>query len=159
MRRVALILCLLCVAGTTPASAQEQVAPPGNAGVDEYLETIPEAEGNRPARPSTEAPTGQAGIDARTRRELESLGDDGEAAARLADDGIRRSSGSSSAGTGAGSSSAESLDGAAGTGIGAALGQTVSAEEGGMGVALPILLAAALLGAVAIVVLRRRSRP
>jgi MYXO-CTERM domain-containing protein len=164
MRRLALTLCLLTFAGAAPATAQEQVAPPGNAGVDEYLETIPEADGNRPVRPPAES-GGQGGLDADTQRELESLGDDGEAAARLADRAARQSGGTGSSDKapvrdGETGASADSLDGTSGAGLGTVLGQTVSAEDGGLGVGLPILLAVTLLGAVAIVVVRRRrSRP
>lgn len=160
MRRLStLILCLLVLPGTTTALAQEQVAPPGNAGVDEYLETIPEADGNRPARPSGDGGgEPQSALDAQTRQDLEDLGADGAAAARLADEAARAagdrpkgSGGTESAG------SADSLDGAGGSGLGAVLAQTVNSDDGGMGVALPILLLITLVGAAALLVIRRRG--
>ena len=161
MRRLALSLCLLCLGGAAPAAAQEQIAPPGNAGVDEYLETIPEAGGNRAVRPGTgdrEERSGGGALDSDTRRELESLGDDGREAARLADQTAQRSEDAGSGpSTGAGGApSGAGLDGRSGAGLGTVLGQTVSAEDGGMGIALPAILLAALLAAVGLLVLRRR---
>lgn len=54
MRSLALFLSLLALA-VMPAFAGAQDpqvnAPPGNSGIDEYLETVPNADGNRPARP------------------------------------------------------------------------------------------------------------
>lgn len=41
-------LCALCLA--LPASAAAQNAPPGNSGVDQYLETVPDAGGDRVPR-------------------------------------------------------------------------------------------------------------
>ncbi len=45
---LAATLCALCLA--LPASAAAQNAPPGNSGVDQYLETVPDAGGDRTPR-------------------------------------------------------------------------------------------------------------
>jgi hypothetical protein len=44
-----LAACALGLAIPAAAAAQETNAPPGNSAIDEYLETVPSASGNRPA--------------------------------------------------------------------------------------------------------------
>jgi hypothetical protein len=41
--------CALALVLPAAAGAQETNAPPGNSAIDEYLETVPSASGNRPA--------------------------------------------------------------------------------------------------------------
>lgn len=83
MRRASLLVTLLvAVLGcAAPAGAQRSNAPPGNSGVDEYLETVPEAGGHQPTRrdPSNSP------LSAATRERLERAGADGQAAADLAE--------------------------------------------------------------------------
>lgn len=76
MRRVLLIPLLALLALPAPAVAQDCVAPPGTAAIDEYCETIPEATGDRgsPLPPRRVPPA--------TLESLRELGTDG---AKLAD--------------------------------------------------------------------------
>src|SRR4051794_19430184 len=86
-----LLALVLAVTGT--AAAQQQVAPPGVSGVDEYLETVPSADGNRRV-PRSGAKSQSGALNRRTRRRLNALGDDGKSAAALAEagapDAVRR---------------------------------------------------------------------
>jgi hypothetical protein len=160
VRRVlALLVCLVaCVATAAPAAAQREIAPPGNAGVDEYLETVPGGGGNEPLERDR-----RGGLPAGARRKLEGLGRDGRAAAALADAGSPRSTAdgrpAGAAGQGAGPVRGD-VGGAGdgGGGVASVLGQTLGADDG-MGVALPILLVVTLAGAAGFAVVRRgRSR-
>lgn len=83
MRRTTPLLgCLLVCLSGAPALAQQQtLAPPGASGVDEYLETIPTAEGNRPSGGSAPGHS----LSAPQRRALAKLGPDGARAAAVAD--------------------------------------------------------------------------
>ena len=77
MRRLPPILLLLAaLALPAGASAQECIAPPGTAAVDEYCETVPDAAGDRgsPAPPQRVSPG-----------TLSALREQGEDGARLAD--------------------------------------------------------------------------
>jgi hypothetical protein len=76
MRRLLPILLLVLLAPASQARAQDCIAPPGTAAVDEYCETVPEATGERgsPAPPRNVSPS--------TLAALRAQGEDG---ARLAD--------------------------------------------------------------------------
>jgi hypothetical protein len=157
--RAALASCAACLALAAPAAAQsDRIAPPGNAGVDEYLETIPGADGNRPsARRPDETPA----LSGSARWRLEALGDDGRAAAALADATApprpgagRPATGGSGRPPGAGLERAGDGSGA----VSAVVDRAFGTDDGGMGAALPLLLAASLAGAVALALARRRRR-
>jgi hypothetical protein len=78
-RALAAIALFSCMMGApSGASAQECVAPPGTAAVDEYCETVPTARGDRGGspRPSRDLP-------GRTTRSLEHSGADGETLLKL----------------------------------------------------------------------------
>ncbi len=165
MRAIPPLLCTLALlaAGPPAAVAQSQIAPPGNAGVDEYLETVPGGGGNE--RIDRNRRGGDAGLPPRARKRLEALGEDGAAAAALAD-AASAGGGSGDAkrapggdGTGANTPMGPDLEraGEGQSGVAAVLGEAVSADGDGMGAALPALLIVTLLGAVGLVVLRRRA--
>jgi hypothetical protein len=167
MRRT--IWALACVSacfGATPAlaPAQTSLAPPGASGVDEYLETIPEAGGNRPIQGSG---TSKSALTATQRHQLERLGPDGRAAAALAEatGPTPQSPGKTSTPGGKTSASSgqvlpQSGDGpnASGdSGFFATLTRSFGGSGGGLGAALPTLL---LVSALAVAVLGvRRRRP
>src|SRR4051812_1249568 len=48
--RVAATAGALVLLLVTPAAAQRSEAPPGNAGVDQYLESVPSSGGDRPSK-------------------------------------------------------------------------------------------------------------
>jgi len=163
------LACLLTLILAAPASAQKQIAPPGNGGVDEYLETVPGAGGNRPVdrngRPN------RGGLTPSARRKLAALGKDGRSAAALAAataparDGRSTAPGGAEGSRDGGSGAGSSRDRESGTG--AAAGERSEADKGDSALAtalrpllegglLPLLLLAVLAGAIALAVLKRR---
>lgn len=169
VRRIAIALVLALGA---PASAQARVhtiAPPGNSGVGQYLETVPTAGGAQPsntvhplvgtARGS--GPNSGAGgtggspggdpLSPSTRRDLAKRGPAGAAAAALA----QATAPTATRGAGAGARSAVSGGGASpATSVLKSL--TGSSSGSGLGPLLPSLLVLSLLGAALLAVLRRR---
>src|SRR4051794_36884103 len=151
--RVLTLVLLAALAAPAAAGAQGSVAPPGNSGVDEYLETIPTAGG------ATKPPGSHNGhnLSAATRRQLAAQGADGQAAAALAE-----STAPSRAGHGTGTKihqlPADEVREPSGSGIPAAIAKAVEGSgSGGMGIWLPILLIASALAIGAAAVARRRS--
>lgn len=146
--RIPLTTLAMLLAGlvlAAPAAAQQFNAPPGNSGVDEYLESVPGAEGNRPTNRDTERSPLAPGA----RSDLERQGADGRAAAELAEsEGDKKSVPAGALPRGAGDSG-----GVAGT-----LGRATTGSAEGMGIWLPILLAVSAIGALIAVLLRRRHR-
>src|SRR3954470_4824238 len=88
MRTARILPALLCIAALcapSAASAKTKThAPPGNSGVDEYLEVVPDGGGNRPLRQPKRG-AGHA-LSGQTRNKLRSYGQDGRSVSRLADD-------------------------------------------------------------------------
>lgn len=123
-----------------------QVAPPGNAGVNQYLENVPAAGGNRPVpRGSTpRSPPGGVGRVAHdTLSRLEHMGREGSRAAHVAASGIPQP--------------IKAGAGQAGDGTDAALVHAAEGSGTGMGLVLPLILAVAV-AAAALVALSRRRR-
>jgi hypothetical protein len=170
-RLALLIACLLLVAAA-PARATGSHSPPGNSAVDEYLEDVPDSEGDRPVRPDGSLGGGGGGggggaagarggsaagggvLDPKTRSELARHGADGYRVAALADQ---------SAPTADGRVGASGQDLAGGSGGGGSR-LAVSADAlngdapGGMGGWLPVVLAACAAATLAAAVLARRRR-
>lgn len=138
------VLVLLAV----PATAAAQ-APGGNAGVDEYTETIPGGGGSSPSADRDGSGPGGPLSPAQVAA-LEAEGADGAAAAALA-----QSTGPDRAQQGTERSNGEPAGDSAGGSIPGALGDAASGSDDGMGVALPIILSLALLAALGFVVARR----
>ena len=169
MRLLALLVCVASLGfGCAAGWGQETNAPPGNSGVDEYLESLPGATGNRPAQSVQSKPGKRGSLSEDDRTRLSRLGRDGRAAASLAaasgPNGLAASNGQR------GGSSRErvaGLDGkrrqrASSEGDGplnalanAALGKT----SGGMGIVLPLILLLALVGSVVVMIRRWVSSP
>jgi hypothetical protein len=157
-----LAACALALALALPsgAGAQETNAPPGNSAIDEYLETVPSASGNRPAAGGggSRATDNRGRLPAVVAGALRDRGADGRAVADL----VRSSRGSRRG------DARDEIAGAKPTGpvseprgdsrlssVARAVG---GGDAGGMGVALPAILLGALaaFGAVAVVRLTRR---
>lgn len=155
-----LALCATAVAlvalPAPAALAQREIAPPGNAGVDEYLETVPNGRGNSRVDPNAR-PSGGA-VSAATRRRLEALGKDGRAAAALADAGSDGAAGGPETGGVTGRAPGVDLDraGDGRGGLATVVAESVGGGEG-MGAALPTLMLLTLLAAGAYAIRRRRG--
>ncbi len=148
---VALVALALALPVAALAQAPQTNAPPGNSAIDEYLETIPGATGS--GRPRPPAASGKDSVlTPAERRRLEQLGPDGKT---LADAVERTAPAASSKGSGKAAEPAGTGRSPIG-GVVDALGGS-DAGGGGMGLALPAILLGSLLGAVALVLLRRRA--
>jgi hypothetical protein len=149
MIRLALALagCLLLLCA--PARAQETLAPPGNSGVQQYLETVPGASGNQAVK------RGKTPLLApRVRRQLESRGSDGKKLEALVDSTApRREQQVHNSPPRAAPHAAQRGDSPL-EGFGRSV--TDSADAGGMGVVLPIVLGASTLLLALAALLRRR---
>lgn len=143
---IAVLLALLLLA--VPAAAQQVNAPPGNAGVDEYLETVPGAGGNRPS----DAGADRSPLTPGARSELERQGADGRAAAELAErEGPAADKGSAKPAPVQSLPQDDADDGLLG-----ALGSAATGSDDGMGIWLPLLLVLSAVAALAAVVFQRR---
>ncbi len=155
---LALLAVLLSVAAPSAVQAQSTQAPPGNAGVDEYLETVPGSKGSGSAGGTGVAPklTPRADrvIPKRTLNALASKGDDGKAAAALAE----ATSPKRASKPDAMSQSAQPPAAADGSGLDA-IGRVLAPEpgDGGLGLLLPLGMLFVLTAAIGAVILRRRS--
>jgi hypothetical protein len=156
-RLLAALVALALMATPAAASAQTQKtnAPPGNSAIDEYLETVPAASGNARPRPPAAKGGSSSSLSAAERARLEKLGPDGKTLADAID------ATSPDRGTGAGSSSPSKDSVSAGEGR-SPISQVFDVAAGrdgggGMGMLLPAILLASLLGFVTLVVMRRRS--
>jgi hypothetical protein len=150
----ALVVLALAVPTVSAAQAPQTNAPPGNSGIDEYLETVPGAGGNkRPRPPGQRKRRGTDALTAAQRARLERLGPDGKALADAVE---------ATADTPAPASRRKNEIAASRSEGRSPLTEvlsTVSGSDGGsgMGVVLPALLIAALLAALLLVLLRRRA--
>jgi hypothetical protein len=145
-----------------PASASRAIAPPGNAGVGQYVEVVPGAGGSTPVgAPSSHGPV----LSAAERRRLEAAGGSGKALASFVQrTGVAHSKGSSSKSTdghsaGRSGNAAQGAAGASSRSLPTAVADraTRSAGGGGLGWGLPVALVAVALAAAAIAVVRRRT--
>jgi len=173
------LLSALLVALAAPAYAgAEYYVPPGNSAANQYTETLPSAGGDSGGKKKGKA-TPAATLGAGNAKKLESQGASGKAAAQLAAEtapatvpvtetpsagsggnGIPGGAGGKSA-NGGGSSPAPTTVGvdepSGSSGIGAVLGQaTGSADDGSLGLWLPVAIVAAIAGSIAYLL---RSRP
>jgi hypothetical protein len=153
-----LVVCALALVLPPAAGAQETNAPPGNSAIDEYLETVPSASGNRPsagprsAQDDRPVPTAAA-------RALRGRGAEGRAVAELvrSSPASRRDrGGGDAAGRPAPSPVAEPRGDSPLGSVARAVGG--GGDAGGMGPVLPVILLGGLaaLGAVLAVRLARR---
>jgi hypothetical protein len=75
-RRATAITAALALCAAAPAAA-ETIAPPGNSGVDQYLEVVPSAKG--PSAPGTQ----QRALSSAVQRKLQSQGAEGRRLAQI----------------------------------------------------------------------------
>ena len=159
----ALVVLALALPALAHAQAPKTNAPPGNSAIDEYLETVPAAGGNR--RPAPPGPNGGgAGVlSAAERARLERLGPDGKTLA----DAVEATAPSATTGPSTKKDSSgkpgvvSKPDLVEGTGRSPAreVLDAVGGNDGGggMGPVLPAILIAALLATITLVLLRRRA--
>jgi hypothetical protein len=149
---------LLALAVPVPATGQcgEQVEQ-GNSEIDQYLESVPGACGDRRPGAGGESTEGGSGTNAPTSvppaaaAALEALGADGAAAVAAAEATSPGDRGAAAEDRGESASG----DASSPTGlVGDAL--SGSADDGGLGLLLPLILGLVALGGVALVITRRR---
>jgi hypothetical protein len=176
--RILLLVVALAflAAPAAQAACDPATVPGGNSQIDEYTETVPGACGDHQSQ------TGGAGgagghsgngpaAPAATVEELQSAGPDGAATAGLVDDvapgpdtgsGDPATGGSDQAGGSKPSGSTNAQEGGAADGDGSVLSGVARSlggadDSAGLGIVLPLVLAASLIGALAYL-LRRRDR-
>jgi hypothetical protein len=160
-RALAIAATILAI-GAPAADAQQSNAPPGNSGIDQYLETIPGTEGSTPVRGRASTRQRTPVLSPSQRKALAAEGQYGEEAIALAEQfGVERKERrayrhrSVATGASAHADASERTDRSALDAVAAAV--TPSGDAGGLGMALPIMLVTtALLGAGAAIGRRRR---
>jgi hypothetical protein len=171
MRRllIGLLLALAVPASALARQPVRTVAPPGNSGVSQYLETIPTAKGNRPSvsvvpgggqGPGSSG--GSSALSSSTQRALDQHGSAGRQAAALADATAPSVAPRTSNSHGAKRAAVPSGASAATVAPPAAVLKAVtgSSAHGGLGALLPVLLTVIALGGGALALRRRRgARP
>jgi hypothetical protein len=158
--------------------------PPGNSGLDQYTENIPGAGGNHPTGGGgSHHPGGGGGgsgssVSPGVTHTLDSQGPAGQGAANLAattapdvggnapaghggkSGGSANAKGGSGTTAGGAASRGNAASGGSGSGVDAIAAElTGSGVDNGMGILLPIILGAALIGALGLVALRLRRGP
>jgi hypothetical protein len=170
-RTLTLLVLTVALAAPSAAVAASQppvttIAPPGNSAIDEYEETVPGPGGDQ-----SEPPGGHGDRTALTsdqQRALNQLGPDGRALAAVVDatapSSAAASRAPSSAGSAAGLGSAPATAASAGAAgarstVSATLAAAVGHDGGGgMGLLLPLLLAAGPVGVIVRGAVRRWRR-
>lgn len=157
------LLCVLALAALLclPSRALARVvAPPGNAGVEQYVEVVPGAEGNVPVGSHRHAGGALTGAQ---RRRLQGAGAEGAALAAFAEatGASRPRVASKRHGAPRGGSAAAAPRAARPSSTRprrSVTARQVASVGGGLGAGLPIALGAIALAAVAALLLRRRAR-
>ena len=165
---VPIITLLVSLVLAAPATAQDDkvYAPPGNSGIEEYLEVVPGAGGDQPAGGdkggTATAPTPAAALGADNAQKLEALGPDGEAAAAAAAAGsptdattARQRHKSEPLG---GASNGESIAAQGGGDPVSSVARALGGDGGGMGLLFPILLGLTLILALSLAIARKLRR-
>ena len=165
---VLMIAALACVVFAPSASAQRNCpggsdSPPGNSEIDQYSENVPGPCGDQPVSPPGEGSDtpGSDALPPGTADDLNSLGADGQAAAALAQATAPRNQGSGAGGEdGAGAQRDVTATDMSGGSIfneifDAITGSAEGEDGGGLGLLLPLILAAVLIAAIAYGVRRR----
>jgi hypothetical protein len=160
MKRLGLgVVIALGVLVPAAHATNRTIAPPGNSGVQQYLENVPTASGNRPTNSihagGSGGGGGGGGVSPSTQRRLAALGVAGADTAALAKATApripRRTAGRGSKPLAAGG-------GPAVRSPVAAVADTVTGSTTGLGILLPVILLGTLLGSAAIAVVRRHGR-
>jgi hypothetical protein len=154
--RARTFLCGLLIALIMPAGALGAAIPPGNSAVDQYSETYPGAGGGETSNPpgsSGAAPDKSLGD--QTAQNFSNAGPDGQAAADLAAATAPQQAGSRGPAASGGTADTGSGSGDSGP-LEVAQHAVGASDSGGMGLLLPLLLAAAVLGFGTLLALRAR---
>jgi hypothetical protein len=145
-------LTLLALPAAATAQSAKTNAPAGNSAIDEYLETVPGATGNH--KPSSGGGASSGALTPAQRSQLERLGPDGKALAGVVDQ-TAPAPATATLQKGTAKPSAAQSRSPLREVLGAATGR--DGGGGGMGALLPAILLVSLLGAITLVLLRRRS--
>ena len=147
-------LAALVLGAPASAAGARVIAPPGNAGVGQYVEVVPTAGGGTPVGPQQQ---GQgAALPTSTVKRLNGFGPDGKAvAAFVQQTGTPRTAGHRASPSG---SKPSSPTGPQVLSSASPSRATVPAAIGGLGVGLPVALGAIALAATAVAVGRRMRR-
>lgn len=175
--RIALLTLAAALALAPAAGAEEPLVPPGNSAVNQYTETFPTAGGDKDFEKGGKRSPDKV-LGERNAKRLERQGPEGRAVAEVAaetapeeglapgDDSVTGSvpGGGGNGADGGGDRQAPAGGGAAvedpsgSSGIGEVLAQaTGSADSGEMGLWLPLLIIAALVGSLAFLLRRTRG--
>lgn len=157
MRRNSAVI-ISCVLGAILALALPGGALAGPA-LDQYIETVPSAGGDKPSKSSGGSGGGTSSVPAPQLQALQASGDDGAAAAAAVEataPRVKKAKGNGNAGSGNGEeTSAFVLEENGEAPIPAVLSTVAGGGSGG--IALPVVLLAVLLAGVALAVLKRRN--
>jgi hypothetical protein len=165
-----LVAALACAFWAPSANAQRNCpagsdSPPGNSEIDQYSENVPGPCGDQPVNPpggDSDTP-GADPLPSGTADDLSSFGADGQAAAALAQStappnrGLDGANGGEGAGAAEGASpgTAEDGDSILESIVNAFTGSADGEDGDGLGLLLPLILAAVLLAAIAYGIRRR----
>ena len=172
--RIVLLALLAIAAPATAVAKTKTVAPPGDSGLNQYLEVVPTAQGPTPPGGGGPGGGGRSALTATQQRQLNALGPGGRTLAAVVEATAPQSLGVPEANRAA-SPSAGAAGGAGGAGPGVVdapaaklpsvsgsspasliLGAAVGRGGGGIGLWLPAFMLASLAGVMALVVVRRR---
>lgn len=163
MRALAIALLAALVLPSAAFAGPSTNAPPGNSGVEQYFEVIPDATGNRPAQGVTRSGSDSSGgpLPQSVAKKLNALGADGRAVAGLVATTAPKRAGvlgrENSTGTTTTSNSGDggAIPSGGAPAVGKAAVDTVNGSGGGLGLVLPIAIGAILLAGVAARLFRR----
>jgi hypothetical protein len=169
IRRITLAFFAVLAILLIPAA---QAGAQGNAGIDQYTETPPAADGEGDAAAFGDAGGGGSSgagdnddggqpLPSDSRDDLESLGSDGVAAADIAEATAPESGSGGNGGDGntvsvTESSSPASKDSGSGDGVGGVIDALGGSGSDGLGIAFPLILVLSLLGVAGFLVARGR---
>lgn len=174
MRRIAIAVTVALVVPSLAQARVHKIAPPGNSGVGQYVETVPTADGGQPT--NTVHPGGVGGSGGRggtgggagstgsggavatsTQRALAKQGPAGDATAALAEATAPRSA-RSAAHSGDARDKASPISAGEGSAPSASVfnALTGSTSRGGLGPLLPIALIGSVLAGAVVTRMRRR---
>jgi hypothetical protein len=166
MKEFAALVLLALVLPTTAYAHAKTVAPPGNSGVSQYLETIPTAQGGRPSatvNSGGNASGGQGALSAATERAFAKQGAIGVQAAALVNATAPSPAGSRSSHKGTATLAPSASQGPPPSGgIGDSAASSVakaltgSSSGSGLGWLLPAILASLAIAGGAVALIRRR---
>jgi len=175
MRRIAIALVVALAIPSVAQARVHKIAPPGNSGVGQYLETVPTADGGQPTNTihpggvgvgvgrgrtggGPDSTSGGA-LTASTQRALAKQGPTGEAAAALAAATAPRRARPAAHSSGARRESSTSTSGGPGSSPSTSVLKALSGSTsgGGLGPLLPIALIGSVLAAAVLTLMRRRG--